>query len=92
MFTTYSLQLQLKFQLYMLVSYQLHLIAALMLGLCGSLYLSTSTYSAGPAALLSSTGYVANKDWWKLSAIIGVTLNIIWSGGGLLWTKVLGMW
>lgn len=69
-----------------------HLIAALMLGLCGSLYLSTSTYSAGPAALLSSTGYVANKDWWKLSAIIGVILNIIWLGGGLLWTKVLGMW
>ncbi|MDF7682759.1 DASS family sodium-coupled anion symporter [Lactobacillus sp. ESL0679] len=68
------------------------LMAALMLALDGSLYLSTSTYSAGPAALLSSTGYVSNKDWWKLSAIIGVVLNIIWLGGGLLWTKVIGMW
>lgn len=66
--------------------------AALMLALDGSLYLSTSSYSAGPAALLSSTGYVSNKDWWKLSAIIGVVLNIIWLGGGLVWTKAIGMW
>lgn len=66
--------------------------AALMLALDGSLYLSTSSYSAGPAALLSSTGYVSNKDWWKLSAIIGVILNVIWLGGGLIWTKVIGMW
>ncbi|WEV40759.1 DASS family sodium-coupled anion symporter [Lactobacillus sp. ESL0681] len=66
--------------------------AALMLAFDGSLYLSTSSYSAGPAALLSSTGYVSNKDWWKLSAIIGLVLNVIWLGGGLLWTKVIGMW
>lgn len=68
------------------------LLAALMLGFDGSLYLSTSTYSAGPAALLSTTGYVETKDWWKLSAIIGVILNIIWLGVGLAWTKVLGYW
>lgn len=68
------------------------LMAALMLAFDGSLYLSTSSYSAGPAALLSSTGYVSNKDWWKLSAIIGIVLNIIWLGGGLLWTKVIGYW
>lgn len=68
------------------------IMAALMLALDGSLYLSTTSYSAGPAALLSSTGYVSNKDWWRLSAIIGIILNIIWLGGGLLWTKVIGMW
>ncbi|BAQ57187.1 DASS family sodium-coupled anion symporter [Lactobacillus acetotolerans] len=68
------------------------LMAALMLAFDGSLYLSTSSYSAGPAALLSSTGYVSNKDWWKLSAIIGIVLNIIWLGGGLLWTKIIGYW
>lgn len=66
--------------------------AALMLALDSSLYLSTSSYSAGPAALLSTTGYVSNKDWWKLSAIIGLVLNIIWLGGGLVWTKIIGMW
>lgn len=69
-----------------------HTIAALMLAFCGSIFLSTTPYSAGPAALLSSTGYVSSKDWWKLSAIIGVIFNVIWLGGGLLWTKVIGIW
>lgn len=69
-----------------------HTLAALMLAFCGSIYLSTTPYSAGPAALLSSTGYISNGDWWKLSAIIGVIFNVIWLGGGLLWTKVIGLW
>ncbi|WP_461242608.1 DASS family sodium-coupled anion symporter [Secundilactobacillus muriivasis] len=67
-------------------------LAALMLAFAGSIFLSTTPYSAGPAALLSSTGYVSSKDWWKLSAIIGVIFNVIWLGGGLLWTKAIGMW
>lgn len=67
-------------------------LAALMLAFAGSINLSTTPYSAGPAALLSSTGYVSNGEWWKLSAIIGVIFNVIWLGGGLLWTKVLGFW
>jgi Di- and tricarboxylate transporters len=46
----------------------------------------------GPAALLSSTGYVTSAEWWRLSAIIGVIFNVIWLGGGLLWTKLLGFW
>ena len=68
------------------------IMAARMLAMCGTVYLSTSTYSAGPAAMVSSTGYISNKDFWKLSAIIGVVFNIIWLGGGLLWTKVIGYW
>lgn len=68
------------------------IIAALMLAMCGTVYLSTSTYSAGPAAMVSSTGYISTKDFWKLSAIIGVVFNIIWLGGGLLWTKIIGYW
>ncbi|MFC6164170.1 DASS family sodium-coupled anion symporter [Lactiplantibacillus dongliensis] len=69
-----------------------HTLAALMLAFCGSIYLSTTPYSAGPAALLSGTGYVSNKEWWQLSALIGVIFNVIWLGGGLLWTKVIGLW
>ena len=69
-----------------------HALAALMLAFCGSIYLSTTPYSAGPAALLSSTGYVSTKDWWKLSAIIGIVFNVIWLSGGLVWTKIIGMW
>ncbi|MYV04572.1 hypothetical protein GB992_01430 [Lactobacillus rossiae] len=42
--------------------------------------------------MLSTTGYVTSKDWWKLSAIFGVMFNVIWLAGGLLWTKVIGFW
>lgn len=68
------------------------LMAGLMLGFAGSIFCSTTPYSAGPAALLSTTGYVKSSDWWKLSAIFGVFLNIVWLGGGLLWTKIIGFW
>lgn len=68
------------------------LMAGLMLGWAGSIFCSTTPYSAGPAAMLSTTGYVESKDWWKLSAIFGIMFNIIWLGGGLLWTKVIGYW
>lgn len=69
-----------------------HVLAALLLAFAGSINLSTTPYSAGPAALLSSTGYVTSAEWWKLSAIVGVIFNVIWLGGGLLWTKLLGFW
>ncbi|CAM3056109.1 hypothetical protein LAPL110952_01730 [Lactiplantibacillus plajomi] len=68
------------------------LMAGLMLGWAGSIFCSTTPYSAGPAAMLSTTGYVSSKDWWQLSAIFGVLFNVIWLGGGLLWTKVIGYW
>lgn len=68
------------------------LMGALMLALCGTVYLSTSPYSAGPAAMLSTTGYISTKDFWKLSAIIGVVFNVVWLSGGLLWTKIIGYW
>ncbi|AKP67985.1 DASS family sodium-coupled anion symporter [Companilactobacillus ginsenosidimutans] len=67
-------------------------LAALLLAFCSSIFLSTSPYSSGTAAFFSSTGYVENKDWWKLNAIIGVIFIVIWLGGGLLWTKVIGLW
>lgn len=67
-------------------------LAALLLAFCGSIYLSTTPYSSGTAAFFSSTGYVTSKEWWQLSALIGVIFNVIWLGGGLLWTKVLGIW
>lgn len=69
-----------------------HMLAAMMLALCGPLFSSTTHYASGPATVLFGAGYVKQADWWRLNAIIGVFYIIVWLGGGLLWTKVLGMW
>lgn len=69
-----------------------HMLAAIILCFAGPLFGSTSTYANGPSSLLFGTGYVEEKDWWKLSFILGIFYLIVWLGGGLLWTKVIGIW
>ena len=69
-----------------------HLLAALLLAFYGVIDLSTSPYSQGTAAFMSGTGYISEKDWWKLNAIIGVVLNVIWLVVGIAWAKVIGIW
>ena len=69
-----------------------HMLAAIMLAFCGPLFSSTTHYASGPATVLFGSGFVKQSDWWRLNAILGVFYIIVWLGGGLLWTKVLGMW
>lgn len=68
------------------------MLAAIMLALCGPLFSSTTHYASGPATVIFGAGYVKQSDWWRLNAILGVFYIIVWLGGGLLWTKVLGLW
>ncbi|MFT8608340.1 MAG: anion permease [Liquorilactobacillus nagelii] len=68
------------------------MLAALMLGFFGNLFASTTNYSDGPAPILFSAGYVAQKDWWKLNAILGVFYLIVWLGIGTLWMKIIGIY
>lgn len=68
------------------------MLAATLLAMCGALYSSTSHYASGPASLLFGTGYVAQGDWWRMNAILGVFYIVVWFGIGALWTKVLGFW
>ncbi|MYV06365.1 anion permease [Furfurilactobacillus milii] len=69
-----------------------HMLAAIMLAFAGPLFSSTTHYASGPATVLFGSGFVKQSDWWRLNAILGVFYIVVWLGGGLLWTKVLGMW
>lgn len=66
--------------------------AGITLAMCGALYSSTSHYASGPATLLFGTGYVAQSDWWRMNAILGLFYLVVWFGIGSLWMKVLGLW
>ncbi|KRN07476.1 di- and tricarboxylate transporter [Liquorilactobacillus sucicola DSM 21376 = JCM 15457] len=67
------------------------LLGALMLGFFGNLFASTTHYSDGPAPILFSSGYVLQKDWWTLNAILGIFYLVVWLGIGTLWMKVIGI-
>ncbi|MDC7953452.1 anion permease [Liquorilactobacillus mali] len=68
------------------------LLAALFLGFFGNLFASTTHYSNGPAPILFSAGYVSQKDWWRLNAILGIVYLVVWLGIGSLWMKVCGIY
>lgn len=68
------------------------LLGALLLGFFGNLFASTTHYSNGPAPILFSAGYVSQKDWWKLNAILGPVYLIVWLGLGSLWMKLCGVY
>ncbi len=66
--------------------------SALMLGYTASLFSSTTHYASGSASAMFGSGYVAQKDWWKMNFIIGIVYLIIWIGFGSLWMKLIGLW
>ncbi|KRN29981.1 di- and tricarboxylate transporter [Liquorilactobacillus mali] len=68
------------------------LLAALFLGFFGNLFASTTHYSNGPAPILFSAGYVSQKDWWRLNAILGIVYLVVWLGLGSLWMKICGIY
>jgi DASS family divalent anion:Na+ symporter len=68
------------------------LLAALMLGFFGNLFASTTHYSSGPAPILFSSGYVPQKAWWKMNAILALVYFIVWLGLGSLWMKLIGLY
>ncbi len=45
-----------------------------------------------PVSVLFGSGFIKQKDWWRMNAILGVVYIVIWVGIGSLWMKVIGMW
>lgn len=68
------------------------MLAAMMLGFFSNIFGSTTHYGYGPAPVLFGSGYVTQKEWWNLNAILGLVYILIWLGIGTLWLKVIGYW
>ena len=68
------------------------MLAAMMLGFFSNIFGSTTHYGYGPAPVLFGSGYVTQKEWWNLNAILGPVYILIWLGVGSLWMKVIGFW
>lgn len=66
--------------------------AAQFLALFSAIMGSTTHYSSTASSVLSSTGYVKQSEWWKMSFIFGIFYILVYGVIGLGWMKVIGMW
>lgn len=52
---------------------------------------ATTHYGTGTASIYFATGYVTQKEWWKVGFILSVILVLIYSVIGLGWWTLLGI-
>jgi DASS family divalent anion:Na+ symporter len=67
-------------------------LTALLFGFFSSLCAILTHYATGPAPIYFGTGYVDQKDWWRLGFILSLVHLIIWIGIGGAWWKIIGLW
>lgn len=66
--------------------------AAMGLAVLSNLMAGLTHYSTGAAPIYFNTGYVSQKDWWRIGFACSVLNFIIWIGIGSMWWKVIGLW
>ena len=67
-------------------------LSAMLLAFTGVINASTTHYAHGPASILATTGYVKQKEWWKMNFILGILYMLIFGIVGSLWMKIIGVW
>lgn len=67
-------------------------LAVLLLAYFSNLAASLTHYGTTSAPIYFGSGYVSQKNWWRLGLIISLPNILVWSVVGLLWWKLLGWW
>ena len=68
------------------------LICALALAYFSSLNAGITHYGTGSAPVYFGTGYVSQRDWWKIGFLISIVNLAIWFGIGMVWWKIIRLW
>lgn len=68
------------------------MLAALLLGVLGSLFGGLTQYASGPAGVVYGSGYIHATEWFRVGAIIGVVMLVVFCGTAVPWTKLVGLW
>ena len=68
------------------------MLIALVFAYASNLMMPITHYGGAPAPIIFGSGYVTQKEWWKLGFIITVINLLIWSIIGSIWWKFLGLW
>jgi DASS family divalent anion:Na+ symporter len=53
---------------------------------------SLTHYGTTPGPILFAAGYVSHGTWWKVGLFVSFVNLAIWTGVGLIWWKIIGLW
>jgi divalent anion:Na+ symporter, DASS family len=68
------------------------IVATMLLGLLTCVSPGMTHYGTGTASIYYSTGYISQKEWWKVGFIVSLVNLIVYAGAGTLWWKLIGLW
>lgn len=67
-------------------------LAALGLAVLSNLMAGLTHYATGAAPIYFGTGFIEQKDWWRIGFLSSVVNFALWIGIGAIWWKFLGLW
>jgi divalent anion:Na+ symporter, DASS family len=53
---------------------------------------SLTHYGTTPAPIVFSAGYVSHGRWWRVGFLVSLVNLAVWTGVGLIWWKLIGLW
>ena len=66
--------------------------AAFGLAFLSNIMAGLTHYATGAAPIYFGTGFIEQKDWWRIGFTSSVLNFLIWIGIGAVWWKVIGLW
>ncbi|MEN6568007.1 MAG: anion permease [Veillonellales bacterium] len=67
-------------------------LAAMGLAVLSNLMAGLTHYATGSAPIYFGTGFIEQKDWWRIGFTSSVINFVIWIGVGAAWWKFIGLW
>lgn len=67
-------------------------LVAFSLAFYANLSASLTHYGTTPAPILFAAGYVSHGEWWRVGLLVSFVNLGVWTGVGLVWWKVIGLW
>ncbi|MDF2564926.1 MAG: anion permease [Massilibacillus sp.] len=67
-------------------------LAAMGLAVLSNLMAGLTHYATGAAPIYFGTGFIEQKDWWRIGFMASVVNFVLWIGCGAAWWKFIGLW
>jgi DASS family divalent anion:Na+ symporter len=90
--TAHSTAMYIPFLVVILAAGAPPFMAVMLMAMFSNLSASLTHYGTTPAPIYFGSGYVTQRQWWRIGFLVSIPNILIWSTFGVLWWKVLGWW